>query len=604
MSLSAPELGAIEPDVPFMRNAVSSTELLHERAMARFYQEAAAEEAERALKRRMSVECRVSLERRLSIERKNREQARLRARLTSASVDENDEEDFIPSNMKRFAGARPSTASNKENASPNLSAHRQVPSISISQEMSAEEKEESEFADLRRRLSEANSTARVEERRRQLLEADSEDLEEEEEGEEEEEEGEEEAEEEEDEERGMDGSEEDLETYHPRMGLGLSSVQEPPRSSTPVRIPPPVRPSPPASSSPPKSRYNTYTTTTEDDNAPSTLLTKRHSPSKGDVKPKPILKKRNSLKKERTNTPSPPTKKHTPGIPSPIKKIAEKLKSHEIPRTNAAPNNTDIASDPKPTFKLFKTKSRQTDESPNRNSTPVKLRSKPDRIPPLKRHSLSTGKLQTSAPEEELGVSAAEAAKVKRGIPRKESLKDEGTKVVISHYSDIVREYGATHKAHQSKYLTYEELRAKAESLEKETQVNSSGASRRTSRASSREGRSSASSSRDFSVTRSHSSIASSASDARSLSPDAQIMAQQAEKTVRSVFAYFTDVGIFLLAVWLFLFENELFAIPVLLLLAYRQIEEWVQKRTPNWLIRLLKPQNPHKNQQATNALR
>lgn len=67
MSLSAPELGSGEPlEMPLMRDAVSSTELLHERAMARFYQAAADEESQKLLKRRYSTE-RKSVERRISL---------------------------------------------------------------------------------------------------------------------------------------------------------------------------------------------------------------------------------------------------------------------------------------------------------------------------------------------------------------------------------------------------------------------------------------------------------------------------------------------------------------------------------------------------------
>lgn len=46
LSLSAPELGAEPPIVEYLKLSASSTELLHERAMIRFYEEAAAEEAE------------------------------------------------------------------------------------------------------------------------------------------------------------------------------------------------------------------------------------------------------------------------------------------------------------------------------------------------------------------------------------------------------------------------------------------------------------------------------------------------------------------------------------------------------------------------------
>jgi hypothetical protein len=57
LSLSAPELGGGEPWVTSpLRNAVSSTELLHEQAMARFYQAVAAEEAEKAKQRKETLD--------------------------------------------------------------------------------------------------------------------------------------------------------------------------------------------------------------------------------------------------------------------------------------------------------------------------------------------------------------------------------------------------------------------------------------------------------------------------------------------------------------------------------------------------------------------
>lgn len=46
LSLSAPELGAEPPTIDLLKLSASSTELLHERAMIRFYEQAAAEEAE------------------------------------------------------------------------------------------------------------------------------------------------------------------------------------------------------------------------------------------------------------------------------------------------------------------------------------------------------------------------------------------------------------------------------------------------------------------------------------------------------------------------------------------------------------------------------
>lgn len=56
LSQSAPELNTVLPDPPMMRFAVSSTELLYERAMARFYKAVEYEEHENARKRSASEE--------------------------------------------------------------------------------------------------------------------------------------------------------------------------------------------------------------------------------------------------------------------------------------------------------------------------------------------------------------------------------------------------------------------------------------------------------------------------------------------------------------------------------------------------------------------
>lgn len=65
LSLSAPELGTEPPTTPLIRRCVSSTELLYEKAMARFYQAVELEESETAKKRSASIEP-VSLRSRLN----------------------------------------------------------------------------------------------------------------------------------------------------------------------------------------------------------------------------------------------------------------------------------------------------------------------------------------------------------------------------------------------------------------------------------------------------------------------------------------------------------------------------------------------------------
>nr|CAI5864930.1 unnamed protein product [Callosobruchus analis] len=63
---------------------------------------------------------------------------------------------------------------------------------------------------------------------------------------------------------------------------------------------------------------------------------------------------------------------------------------------------------------------------------------------------------------------------------------------------------------------------------------------------------------------------------------------ERAKVTVRGTVDYITDLAMFIVACWLYLFKNELLAIPVLLVLAYRQLQAEISKRIPNWLLRLV----------------
>nr|XP_022916214.1 titin homolog [Onthophagus taurus] len=56
------------------------------------------------------------------------------------------------------------------------------------------------------------------------------------------------------------------------------------------------------------------------------------------------------------------------------------------------------------------------------------------------------------------------------------------------------------------------------------------------------------------------------------------------ERRVRSTIDYITDVTMFIVACWLYMFNNELLAIPVLLVMVYRQLQSEVKKRIPKWL--------------------
>ncbi|XP_018330040.1 muscle M-line assembly protein unc-89 isoform X2 [Agrilus planipennis] len=67
--------------------------------------------------------------------------------------------------------------------------------------------------------------------------------------------------------------------------------------------------------------------------------------------------------------------------------------------------------------------------------------------------------------------------------------------------------------------------------------------------------------------------------------PEQQLMLVQAEVKARSTIDYMTDLAMFFVACWLYLFHNELLAIPVLLIMVYRQLKEEIVKRLPKWML-------------------
>ncbi|XP_044253761.1 muscle M-line assembly protein unc-89 isoform X2 [Tribolium madens] len=60
----------------------------------------------------------------------------------------------------------------------------------------------------------------------------------------------------------------------------------------------------------------------------------------------------------------------------------------------------------------------------------------------------------------------------------------------------------------------------------------------------------------------------------------------KAEVKVRSFVDYLTDLAMFFVACWLYLFSNELLAIPVLLVMVYRQLKNEIGRRIPRWIVR------------------
>ncbi|XP_059055396.1 titin [Achroia grisella] len=73
---------------------------------------------------------------------------------------------------------------------------------------------------------------------------------------------------------------------------------------------------------------------------------------------------------------------------------------------------------------------------------------------------------------------------------------------------------------------------------------------------------------------------------------DYQELEEKAKVTVRSAIDYMVDMCLLLLAFWVYFFKDERLAIPFLILIIYRQLQEtllsnipeWVKRHTPSWI--------------------
>ncbi|XP_050073452.1 titin-like [Anopheles maculipalpis] len=74
------------------------------------------------------------------------------------------------------------------------------------------------------------------------------------------------------------------------------------------------------------------------------------------------------------------------------------------------------------------------------------------------------------------------------------------------------------------------------------------------------------------------------ASDAAEPEPKVPIVKE--EEDMKPTISYLTDVALFVIACWLYLFKNPKLAIPVILLIMYRHIREAVKDKIPAWMRR------------------
>lgn len=70
----------------------------------------------------------------------------------------------------------------------------------------------------------------------------------------------------------------------------------------------------------------------------------------------------------------------------------------------------------------------------------------------------------------------------------------------------------------------------------------------------------------------------------RPLTPEQEAMQAEAEMKVRTTVDYMTDVAMFIVACWLYLFKDARLAIPILVIMVYRQLKDEVKNMMPGWL--------------------
>lgn len=740
MSLSAPELGSGEPlEMPLMRDAVSSTELLHERAMARFYQAVADEEAQKLLKRRYSTE-RKSAERRISLkdgvlERRHsfkdtilteKSETKEGARTEDTKLEPNallkekspvskipvkkEIKKLEEANLVEIEESSPDEI--KKSAIPRLKKESVVsetkPKTILGKEgrLSSVEREQLEFALVRDRIREKNeqnlqprvlpprppnlqqqssmSSQRSsfdKEEQEQEFEEDEEYVEEEEEEEEDYLEEEEEVEDEEEMEVVEEAKEElmlndakyrpkaivqtpppvpkhglpkeppkieekkprklertapfaeEEDTYHPRSMIPTRSVITKFESPLPVTIEEETKPkqpefifnveSPeetkPEEKPEPTSKPETQTINNQKQ------LDAKEKPNKVDI----VSKQPPETPSKIPVTPEKPAKKRT-AIMKKIEKLTLK-REKKVPAiasliVDSATPMASVASVvlPKPILK----KKLKKDKESSKESDKSKSNKESARADNLEDNEDGKKKKQVRIAEPKddgLRVPTSNEPKLSPNTLRKQRIQrrqesleedEQGNRVLIYHYSDIVREFGGPKKPPPKLYLNYEELKAHAPEEEKTDDKLSlalqSPETENNANASDTEERGSAldmTQVEDVEQNVEESPKArespimvkeepakmktpspspqpeepqSSRASSHSPSPDS-LRPFTPEEKVRSSVEYMTDVAMFIVACWLYLFKNELYAIPVLCLMVYRQIKDSVTESYHNF---------------------
>lgn len=153
--------------------------------------------------------------------------------------------------------------------------------------------------------------------------------------------------------------------------------------------------------------------------------------------------------------------------------------------------------------------------------------------------------------------------------PRKVEVKKTAddsdiSSVVVNHYSDIVKQFGNVQKPSTKVYLTYEELKAAAQMNEDDVYFDKYATGENDSY--------SEVPSSEYAAT--HGQIP-------ATPPNPEI--EKVRNKVHFCIEYFLDIVLFVSACWLYCFKDERLAIPIIILMVYRQLYDKIKDKLPTF---------------------
>ncbi|XP_014261759.1 titin [Cimex lectularius] len=164
--------------------------------------------------------------------------------------------------------------------------------------------------------------------------------------------------------------------------------------------------------------------------------------------------------------------------------------------------------------------------------------------------------------ENDIGLHAGEVARNRRRQVKSQNFEDQDdTKVVVSHYSDIVREFGHPKKPVPKLYLSYEELKAAADKIQEEmsTPAIFDKMEKQTIQEQKKQKEEAEKKEK---------------AEEKEVPNENELNLVQVPRKKNLLLSYMLDLFLFLIACWLYIFHDPKLVIPLLLLMIYRQLSD------------------------------